>query len=163
MLKKLILILIATAFFACQLFAQPVAALELSEQDRTVKLNQQGEEVVISVPKVQKGKRLFDDTCAQCHTRGITKTNPNVTLSQQALAGAIPPRDNLEGIVDYLKNPTTYDGATDIKELHPNINRPDLYPEMRNLTEDDLEAIAAHILIQPKLLRERWGTGKPGF
>jgi photosystem II cytochrome c550 len=31
---------------------------------------------------------------------------------------------------------------------------------MRNLTEDDLEAIAAHILIQPNVRGRQWGGGK---
>jgi len=163
MLKKLILVIMATVFFAFQLFAKPAAALELSQQDRTVKLNQEGEEVVISIEQVKRGQRLFKDTCAQCHPRGITKTNPNVKLSLDALSGAIPPRDNIEGIVDYLKNPTTYDGETDLKEIHPNTTRADLYPEMRNLTEQDLEDIAAHILIQPKIIPDKWGVGKTSF
>jgi photosystem II cytochrome c550 len=59
-----------------------------------------------------------------------------------------------------MKNPTSYDGEIDIKELHPNTKRSDIYPEMRNLTEEDLEAIAAHILIQPKVRGRQWGGGK---
>jgi photosystem II cytochrome c550 len=31
---------------------------------------------------------------------------------------------------------------------------------MRALTEDDLFTIAGHILIQPKVLAEKWGGGK---
>ncbi|NEP47118.1 MAG: cytochrome c-550, partial [Okeania sp. SIO2H7] len=31
---------------------------------------------------------------------------------------------------------------------------------MRNVTEDDLYAIASYILIQPKILGKQWGGGK---
>lgn len=160
MLKKLILATVATVFFASQLFVNPVSAIQLDEESRTVQYNEAGNEVVISNKEVEKGKRLFNDTCAQCHLGGVTKTNPNVGLSLEALERAEPPRDNIAGLIDYMKNPTTYDGEIDIKEIHPNTVRSDIYPEMRNLTEDDLEAIAAHILIQPNVRGKRWGGGK---
>lgn len=160
MLRKLILLTVATVFFLAPLLASPATALELNEEARTVEYNEQGDEVVISIKEAQKGKRLFNDTCSQCHAGGVTKTNPNVGLSSEALKGAEPPRDNIAGIIDYLKNPTTYDGETDIQEIHPNVNRAEIYPEMRNLTEDDLEAIAAHVLIQPNVLGKKWGGGK---
>lgn len=160
MLRKLILITVATVFFASQLLVSPVSARELDQQTRTVAYNDQGDEVVISTKEAEKGKRLFNDVCAQCHLGGVTKTNPNVGLSLEALERAEPPRDNIAGLIDYMKNPTTYDGEIDIKEIHPNTVRSDIYPEMRNLTEDDLEAIAAHILIQPKVRGRRWGGGK---
>jgi photosystem II cytochrome c550 len=53
--------------------------------------------------------------------------------------------------VDYLKNPTTYDGLESIAEIHPSIKSADIYPRMRSLTDEDLTAIAGHILLQPKL------------
>jgi photosystem II cytochrome c550 len=31
---------------------------------------------------------------------------------------------------------------------------------MRSLSEDDLETIAGHILMQPKIASEKWGGGK---
>ncbi len=160
MLKKLILIAVATVFFASQLFVSPVSARELDKETRTLQYNEQGDKMVVSIQEAEKGKRLFNDTCAQCHLGGVTKTNPNVGLSLEALERAEPPRDNIAGLIDYLKNPTTYDGEINIEEIHPNTTRSDIYPEMRNLTGDDLEAIAAHILIQPKVRGRRWGGGK---
>jgi photosystem II cytochrome c550 len=62
--------------------------------------------------------------------------------------------------VDYLKNPTTYDGETSIAELHPSLQSSDIFPKMRNLNEEDLKAIAGHILLQPKIWGEKWGGGK---
>jgi photosystem II cytochrome c550 len=59
-----------------------------------------------------------------------------------------------------MKNPTSYDGLTSIAEIHPSLSSADIYPKMRDLTEDDLYAIAGHILIQPKVRGVQWGGGK---
>jgi photosystem II cytochrome c550 len=59
-----------------------------------------------------------------------------------------------------MKNPTTYDGEEEISELHPSLKSADIFTEMRNLTEDDLVAIAGHILLQPKIVGDKWGGGK---
>ncbi len=163
MLKKYILLALATVLFTFQMVVGSAFALELDADTRTVKKNAAGDNVVLSLKQVQQGKRLFVDTCSQCHPAGITKTNPNVGLEPEALAGAIPPRDNIEGLVDYLKNPTTYDGEVEIAELHPSKKSADIFTEMRNLTDEDLEAIAGHILLQPKILGPKWGGGKIYF
>lgn len=160
MLKRFILVIVASLFLAFQSFIPSAAALELNEDVRTVKLNEQGEEVVLSINEVEQGKRIFGDTCSQCHVNGRTKTNPNVTLSSRDLSGAVPARDNVLAMVDYLKNPTTYDGEAEIAELHPNTKRSDLYPEMRNFTDEDLQAVSGYILIQPKIRGTKWGGGK---
>ncbi len=160
MLKRFILVLVTTVFFGFQLHITSAVALEMDEATRTVTLNELGEQVVLSLKEVEKGQRLFNDTCSQCHAGGRTKTNPNVGLSLETLALAEPPRDNVEGIVDYLNYPLTYDGEEEITLYHPNTQRTDLYPEMRNLTDDDLAAIAGHILIQPIIRGVMWGGGK---
>ena len=59
-----------------------------------------------------------------------------------------------------MKDPTSYDGISDIAELHPSIKSAEIFPKMRNLTDEDLFAIAGHILIQPKIAPEKWGGGK---
>lgn len=159
-MKRFILLAVASVFFAFQIAVGSVAAVELSPDVRTVKADEVGDSTVLSLEQIQKGKRLFNDTCSQCHGGGRTKTDPNVGLSTDALAGATPSRDNIAALVDYMKNPTTYDGETEISELHPSLKSADIYPEMRNLTEDDLEAIAGHILLQPKILGRMWGGGK---
>jgi photosystem II cytochrome c550 len=157
---KIISVVLAAILLNFQLFVGSSFALELGEDIRTVELNDQGDTVVLSLKQVKEGKRLFNYACAQCHAGGITKTNQNVGLDPDALALAMPSRNNLEGLVDYMKNPTTYDGEIEISELHPSIKSADIFTEMRNLTEDDLEAIAGHILLQPKILGNRWGSGK---
>ena len=59
-----------------------------------------------------------------------------------------------------MKRPTTYDGIESIAETHPSLQSADIYPRMRSLTDEDLFAVAGHILIQPKVVNEKWGGGK---
>lgn len=159
-MKRFILLAVASVFFAFQIAVGSAAAIELDVATRTVQLNEDAT-TALSLAQVQKGKRLFNDTCSKCHAGGETKTDFNVGLGPEDLAGATPRRDNIAALVDYMKSPTTYDGEIDISELHPSKKSADIFPEMRNLTDDDLYAIAGHILLQPKIVGERWGGGKP--
>lgn len=134
-------------------------AIDLDEASRTVQLSTT-KSVTLTPEQVKRGKRLFISTCSVCHTGGITKTNPNVGLDTEALSLATPQRNTIEGLVDYMKNPTTFDGLESIAEIHPSIKSADIFPKMRTLTEDDLYAIAGHILVQPKIVAEKWGGGK---
>jgi photosystem II cytochrome c550 len=59
-----------------------------------------------------------------------------------------------------MKSPTTYDGLESISEIHPSIQSADIFPKMRTLTDEDLFAISGHILLQPKVVSEKWGGGK---
>lgn len=160
MFKKMIGLVMATLLLAFGLVVGRASAVELSDAVRTVQLNNQGDTTVLSLKQVQEGKRLFNYACAQCHAGGVTKTNQNVGLDPEALALATPPRNNIEGLVDYLHNPTTYDGEEEIAELHPSTKSADIYAAMRNLSEDDLVAIAGHVLLQPKIVGDKWGGGK---
>ena len=160
MFKRLIGVVVATILLTLQMVVGTATALELDETIRTVPLNDKGDTVVLSLKQVKEGKRLFNYACAQCHAGGVTKTNQNVGLDPEALAGALPKRNNIEGLVDYMKNPTTYDGATEISEIHPSLKSANIFRVMRNLTEDDLKAIAGHILLEPKVVGTKWGGGK---
>ena len=132
----------------------------MDEATRTVSLNDEGETVMLSLEQLERGKVLFNNTCSVCHKGGSTKTNNNVSLGLGALAGANPPRDNIEALIDYMKNPTTYDGLTEIYEVHPSIRSADLFLRMRNLTDEDLYDIAGHMLVMPKVKGILWGGGK---
>lgn len=160
MLKRLFLTTIATLLLVFQFNISSTNAAELSEEIRTVNLNDQGEKIVLTLKQVKQGQKVFVDKCSYCHKGGLTKTNPNVGLGAEALANAEPAKDNIAGIVEYLKNPVTYDGDTEIYELHPNTTRADLYPMMRNLTDEEMESVAGYILIQPDLRGRMWGGGK---
>ena len=145
------------------LFVTTASAIDLDEATRTVVQDSKGTTVVLTPEQVKRGKRLFNATCGACHTGGITKTNPNVGLDPEALSLATPRRDSIEGLVDFLKNPTTYDGQESIAEVHPSVKSADIYPRMRSITEEDLVAISGHILLQPKIVTEKWGGGKIYF
>lgn len=136
------------------------SAIELDEATRTIVADSSGKTVVLTPEQVKRGKRLFNATCGACHVGGITKTNPNIGLDSEALSLATPRRDNIAALVDFMKNPTTYDGLESIAETHPSIKSADIYPRMRSVTEEDLTAIAGHILLQPNVITEKWGGGK---
>nr|YP_009420265.1 photosystem II cytochrome c550 [Cryptomonas curvata]ASO75753.1 photosystem II cytochrome c550 [Cryptomonas curvata] len=135
-------------------------AIDLDETTRTIPLDSSGSTVILTPEQVKRGKRLFNASCGQCHVGGVTKTNPNLGLEPDALSLATPPRDNINALIDYLKNPTSYDGSESIAELHPSTKSADIFPKMRSLSDEDLFAISGHILLQPKLGGEKWGGGK---
>ncbi len=163
MFRKLVGIFVATLLLTFQFCLGSATAVELDTATRTVPLNDKGDDVVLSLKQIKEGKRLFRFACADCHLGGVTKTNQNVGLDPETLALATPARDNIEGLVDYMKNPTTYDGEIEISELHPSMKSADIFTEMRNLNEEDFEAIAGYILLQPKVVGKRWGGGKIYF
>ena len=108
-------------FCIFNLFVVNASAIDLDEATRTVVVDSSGNTTVLSPEQVKRGKRLFNATCGACHLGGITKTNPNVGLDPEALSLATPRRDSIAGLVDYLKNPTSYDGLESIAEIHPSI------------------------------------------
>lgn len=163
MLKRCIWLTAIAVLVISQLFAGPAIAAELDEATRTVKLNEQGDTYVLSLEQVSRGRKQFNYACGTCHKSGTTTTNPTVGLDPESLAGALPSRNNLEALVDYMENPTTYDGLTEISQLHPSLKSTDIYPKMRSLTEEDLVAIAGHILLQPKVIGNLWGGGKSTY
>ena len=147
-------------FCLSNIFVTTTLAIDLDEATRTVVVDASGNTTVLSPEQVKRGKRLFNATCGACHVGGITKTNPNIGLDPEALSLAIPRRDNINALVNYIKNPTSYDGLYSIAEVHPSIKSADIYPRMRSLTDDDLYAIAGHIMLSPRIISEKWGGGK---
>jgi photosystem II cytochrome c550 len=160
MLKKYIWLTVATVFFAFQVVVGNATAAELDSGIRTIPLNANGDTLTLNLKQVKEGKRLFQYACAQCHAGGVTKTDPNVGLDPEALSLATPPRNSIDALVDYMKDPTSYDGMDSIAEIHPSLKSKDNFPEMRNLTQEDLVAIAGHVLLQPKVVGDKWGGGK---
>jgi len=160
MLKKYSIIGTLLFFSVFNIFVTGASAIDLDEATRTVTADGNGRTVVLSPEQVKRGKRLFNATCGACHVGGVTKTNPNVGLDPEALSLATPRRDNVAALVDFMKNPTTYDGLDSIAEVHPSIKSADIYPRMRSLTDEDLSSIAGHVLLQPRIVTEKWGGGK---
>jgi len=160
MLKKYLKLCSVILFCVFNLFITTASAIDLDEATRTVTIDSSGTTTVLTPEQVKRGKRLFNATCGACHLGGITKTNPNVGLDPEALSFATPRRDNVASLVDFMKNPTTYDGLDSIAEVHTSIRSADIYPRTRSLTDDDLYSIAGHIMLSPKILSEKWGGGK---
>ena len=160
MLKKYLKFCSVILFYLFNFFLTTASAIDLDEATRTVAVDSMGTKVVLTPEQVKRGKRLFNATCGACHLGGITKTNPNVGLDPEALSFATPRRDNINSLVDFMKNPTTYDGIDSIADVHPSIKSADIYPRMRSLTDEDLYSIAGHIMLSPKILSEKWGGGK---
>merc|ERR1719379_2406355 len=86
---------VAAGVLASTLFASKALALELDEDMRTVRLDEQGRDVVLTFDQIKRGNFLFNQACVDCHTSGITKPEPNVGLDVATLKGAIPPRDSV--------------------------------------------------------------------
>jgi len=160
MIKKYSQLFSLVFFFIFSAFVATASAIDLDEATRTVVADSSGKTVVLTPEQVKRGKRLFNATCGACHVGGITKTNTNISLDPEALSLATPRRDSIESLVDFMKNPTTYDGFESIAETHPSIKSADIYPRMRSVTDEDLTAMAGHILLQPKVVGEKWGGGK---
>jgi len=152
---KFFFVFLVSFFYVTKTFA-----IELDASTRTVVLDNLGNSTTLTIEQVKRGKRLFNSSCGSCHTGGITKTNPNVGLDSDSLNLAIPNRNNILSLVDYMKNPTSYDSLESIAEIHPSVISADIFPKMRSLSEEDLFAIAGHILVQPQIISEKWGGGK---
>ncbi|MFO0211170.1 MAG: cytochrome c-550, partial [Pseudanabaena sp.] len=83
---------IAFVMIAFQLFTPSVNAADIPIELRTVPLNE-NTNIVLTQKDISKGKKLFQNACANCHLGGATFTNPNVNLSPESLAGAYPTRN----------------------------------------------------------------------
>ncbi len=71
----------------------------------------QGKTKPFSGEDLSAGKELFEAHCLNCHVGGATLPDPTVSLSLNTLAGATPPRDNINSLVTFLREPMTYDGS----------------------------------------------------
>lgn len=160
MFKKFVIAVVTVLFFTFGSLVNSANAIEIPQDVRTLPLNEAGTTVVVSEKQYELGKREFNNVCSQCHVGGVTKTNPDVSLGLDNLTYAYPPRDNITGLINYMKKPTTYDGFYELYLFHPSIKSAEFFPEMRNLSEDDLYNIASYILIQAKTLGKQWGGGK---
>ena len=96
----------------------PAEAARWDAETLTVPGNPEGTEVTFSEQEINTGRKVFNTSCGTCHAGGITKTNQNVGLDPETLALATPARDNVEALVDYMKDPTSYDGEYSIADLH---------------------------------------------
>jgi len=129
-------------------------------EDTPIQADGSGKTIFITREQLVRGKRLFLAACASCHVGGGTRTNQNVGLAAEELAGANPARDNISELVKYLNEPMTYDGLKDISEVHPSIKSADVFPKMRTMKQVDLYDMSLYILYQGITIPEKWGGGK---
>jgi photosystem II cytochrome c550 len=155
------LLVLPLALLFC--FAGPAAAASWDSSQLTVPAHADGTTVTFSEKEIKSGRKLFNDSCGTCHAGGITKTNQNVGLDPETLALATPPRDSVDSLVDFIKDPTSYDGEYSISDVHPSLRSSDVFVKMRDLDEDDLRLIAGYILVAPKVQGIQWGGGKIYF
>jgi photosystem II cytochrome c550 len=143
--------------------AAPAQAAQWSADQLTVPAGPDGSTVTFSEQEIKAGRKLFNNSCGECHAGGITKTNQNVGLDPETLALATPSRDNVEALVDYMKDPTSYDGEYSISDVHPSLRSSDIFVKMRDLDDEDLRVMAGYILVAPKVQGQQWGGGKIYF
>ncbi|MCT0225777.1 photosystem II cytochrome c-550 [Synechococcus sp. CS-1328] len=144
-------------------FGGPALAAQWDADTLTVPVSADGSSVTFSEREFKTGRKLFNDSCGTCHAGGITKTNQNVGLDPETLALATPPRDSVDALVDYMKDPTSYDGEYSISDVHPSLRSSDVFVKMRDLDDEDLRLIAGYILVAPKVQGIQWGGGKIYF
>lgn len=159
--RSLLVFPLALALLVC--FAGPAAAARWDEATLTVPAGPDGSTVTFSEKEIKSGRKLFNNSCGTCHAGGITKTNQNVGLDPETLALATPPRDSVTALVDFLKDPMSYDGEYSISDVHPSLKSSDIFVKMRDLDEEDLRLMAGYILVAPKVQGNQWGGGKIYF
>ena len=156
-------LLIVLPVLAVLWISSPAQAAQWDAETLTVPSDPEGTAVTFSEQQVKAGRKVFNTSCGTCHAGGITKTNQNVGLDPETLALATPSRDNIAALVDYMQDPTSYDGEYSIADLHPSMRDAELYPAMRDLTDEELRLMAGYILVAPKVQGTAWGGGKIYF
>lgn len=157
------LLLLPMALLLVLGFGAEALAAQWSVDQLTVPATADGTLVTFSEQEIKTGRKLFNNSCGECHAGGITKTNHNVGLDTATLALATPSRDNVDALVDYMKDPTSYDGEYSIADVHPSLRSSDVFVKMRDLDDQDLRLMAGYILVAPKVQGIQWGGGKIYF
>lgn len=112
--------LLATFLTVCSIFMSSPAHAAVDTYVRrylkasepiTLDVDGKGKTAQFSPEDLSAGKLLFETSCLNCHVGGATLPDPTVSLSLKTLAGATPPRDTINGLVAFLREPMTYDGS----------------------------------------------------
>lgn len=77
----------------------------------SLKMDEQDDTRVFSLEEISQGKQLFANNCLNCHVGGATLPDPQTSLALSKLQEATPPRDNVNSLVTFLRQPMTYDGT----------------------------------------------------
>jgi photosystem II cytochrome c550 len=76
-----------------------------------MELDAEGHTQLFSAQDLTAGKQLFEQNCLNCHVGGATLPDPTISLSLANLQAAMPPRNTINSLVAYLRQPMTYDGS----------------------------------------------------
>ncbi|MDZ8052542.1 MAG: photosystem II cytochrome PsbV2 [Aulosira sp. ZfuVER01] len=112
-------------------------------------VDEQGNTRMFSPLELSVGKQLFETNCINCHVGGATLPDPQVSLSLTTLKGANPPRDRINALVTFMRQPMTYDGSQETywcRQLTPNF-----------LSQEQVESLAAFVLTAAQKA-PGWGT-----
>ena len=162
--RSLVKLLIALPVIIGLSISSPAMAAQWDAETLTVPVSPGGQQVTFSEADIKAGSKLFKGNCGTCHNAGITKTNQNVGLDPETLALATPARDNVDALVTFMKDPSSFDGEYSIADTHPSTSSSDIFVQMRNLNDDELSQIAGYILTAPKVMGpNQWGGGKIYF
>ncbi|MFS8859308.1 photosystem II cytochrome PsbV2 [Synechococcus sp. B60.1] len=71
----------------------------------------EGHMLTFTPEQLTDGKNRFQAACLNCHVGGSTLPAPNISLSLKALRGATPPRDTIQALMEYQRDPRSYDGT----------------------------------------------------
>lgn len=114
-----------------------------------LQVNEKGETRSYSPESLLRGKELFTTNCITCHVGGATLPDPQVSLSLKKLQGATPPRDNINALVAFLRQPMVYDGSTETFWCRQ-------VPESW-MSQDQIESLSAFVLTAAQRA-PGWGT-----
>ena len=114
-----------------------------------LELDAQGNTRLFSAEDLSSGKRLFEQSCLNCHVGGATLPDPTISLSLTALEGATPPRTSVNSLVAYLREPMTYDGSEETFWCRQ-------VPESW-MQQDEIENLAAFVIRAAKIA-PGWGV-----
>lgn len=114
-----------------------------------LEVDEQGATREFSLEEISQGKVLFENNCLNCHVGGATLPDPQTSLALDKLKGANPPRDNVDNLVAFLRQPMIYNGS---EETYWCRQVPESW-----MTQEEVESLAAFVLTAAQKARG-WGT-----
>ena len=114
-----------------------------------ISVDGKGETKLFDGEDLSVGIKLFSENCQRCHVGGANIIYPTVSLSLDRLANATPPRDNLNGLVAFMRQPMIYDGS---EESYWCRQVPESW-----LSQEEIEKLAAFV-IRAAQKGPAWGT-----
>ncbi|MFN6570515.1 photosystem II cytochrome PsbV2 [Dendronalium sp. ChiSLP03b] len=154
--RLLILIVVFVVYYSSTLPAQAANKIDFYiarylhvTEPIALEMDEQGNMRLFSPQELSIGKQLFENNCINCHVGGATLPDPQVSLSLLKLQEANPPRDRINALVTFMRQPMTYDGSQETywcRQLPPSL-----------LSQQQIESLAAFVLTAAQK-SPGWGT-----